>query len=114
MSRAQGIYNQLAEVKDRLPTEVAVCFGFALPSSLGDGRRPGQSNGEEGDLPVDFSLDPSARGFVVSGNMGPVSSFSPSSAPSNSSLEVGEDVADSAGRRLSPESVLGEHEDILP
>ncbi|VDD82414.1 unnamed protein product [Mesocestoides corti] len=50
LSRAQGIYNQLTEVKDRLPSEVAITLGFVpAPSSASDGDYRGDSDF----LPVD-------------------------------------------------------------
>lgn len=111
LSRAQGIFNQLAEVKDRLPTQVAVCFGFALPTrSSSDMRLQDRVNTEAES--VEFNFQPNPASFAT-----PIptvtASFSASSDPSDSSLELGEDVAVSADQRCSPDSGCRLHGDIF-
>ncbi|KAH9280221.1 TBC1 domain family member 17 [Echinococcus granulosus] len=87
LSRAQGIYNQLLEIKDHLPNEVAVCLGFALPAVTSAGIATSTSSdachdNEEDFLPAiedcGFGLEPTAA--------------SPSSSSFHSDLEVGEDI----------------------
>ncbi|KAL5969816.1 TBC1 domain family member 15 [Taenia solium] len=95
LSRAQGIYHQLLEVKDRLPNDVAVCLGFALPAATSGGVATSASSDachdNEGDfLPViedcGFGLEPTAA--------------SPPSS-SHSDLEVGEDIVMSGQRGVN-------------
>ncbi|VDM18517.1 unnamed protein product, partial [Hydatigera taeniaeformis] len=87
LSRAQGIYHQLLEVKDRLPNEVAVCLGFAPPADTSADvavSTPSDAclNKEEEFPPVteacEFGLE-----FTTA---------SPSSSSFHSDLEVGGDI----------------------
>ncbi|VDK22394.1 unnamed protein product [Taenia asiatica] len=96
LSRAQGIYHQLLEVKDRLPNDVAVCLGFALPAAtsgvVATSASSDACHDNEGDfLPViedcGFGLEPTAA--------------SPSSSSFHSDLEVGEDIVMSGQRGVN-------------
>ncbi|VDO08266.1 unnamed protein product [Rodentolepis nana] len=89
LSRAQGIFNQLSEVRDCLPNEVAVFLGFAPPPSSGppgDGRHR-SSVDEEGLLATcNFSLEsafPSSNSPPLNDN---------ANDKSISAVEVGEDA----------------------
>lgn len=92
LSRAQGIYDQLFEVKDRLPNEVAVFLGFSLP--------PAPSAGSPG---VSTFLDARHRSSVDEEGLLEACNFSlestmpipPVNSPVMGCLEVGEDVANS-------------------
>lgn len=81
-------------MKDRLPNDVAVCLGFALPVATNGGVATSASSeachdNEENFLPVidDCGLEPSAA--------------SPSSSSFHSDLEVGEDIVMSGQRGAS-------------
>nr|CDS33332.1 TBC1 domain family 5 [Hymenolepis microstoma] len=99
LSRAQGIFNQLSEVRDRLPEEVAVFLGFAAPPS--SSRAPGTSQmySSFGDDRHRSSVDD--EGLLTTCNFDleaglPPSNSSPHGHNANnksiSSVEVGEDA----------------------
>ncbi|KAL5107475.1 TBC1 domain family member 15 [Taenia crassiceps] len=96
LSRAQGIYYQLLEVKDRLPNDVAVCLGFALPDATSGGVTTSALSDTCHDNEEDFLSVVEDCGFGLK-----PSAASPSSSSLHSDLEVGENIIMSAQRSVN-------------
>ncbi|VUZ50362.1 unnamed protein product [Hymenolepis diminuta] len=96
LSRAQGIFNQLSEVRDRLPNEVATFLGFA-PSPSASGPLGTPRSHSFGDGHHRSSVD--EEGLLTTCNFALESALPPSANPADdsnqiltSAMEVGEDA----------------------